>query len=335
MKPFLFGDLLKAIRKERGWTQAQACENVCDRRTYIRWETNVAEPSIYYLYRLSAHFNYDFQTYYRILLCDVTYQAQKYKSMADQAIEKRDWDALIQLVEKIENHEEFQLTPNKQAVHYYKAVYFFNKGDSKKSKQHILTGLKLEDETIDLENPLGKIHSNAGICLLNCYATVCLAEKNVELAKKIFDHALNSLVCKIMPQISHYQSTDFELKTSQAISYNLAICYWKENDYEKSLSYSQKGIQFALNYNCMSYFSFLTSIQFQNLYKLERYEEAKHYSTLCLNLFWLQGYTDFYKECLDIIKNDCPKLLSMSDEFINQSVDTEHQTHTNEFSKGN
>jgi|GEM_PF-6934167 len=92
-----FSELLKSLRLKNKWSQEEACEGVCDRRTYIRWEKGISEPSDYYLHLLSYRFNYDLQAYYKVFICNKSLSDLAYKQESYKHVENQDWPSLKNL----------------------------------------------------------------------------------------------------------------------------------------------------------------------------------------------------------------------------------------------
>lgn len=60
--PFL-GENLRMIRKSLNLTQQQVADKLgVKRATYTKWETNAAEPSVYFIKKLTEIFSVDFNT---------------------------------------------------------------------------------------------------------------------------------------------------------------------------------------------------------------------------------------------------------------------------------
>ncbi len=84
------GELLKALRQEKGWSQEEACEGICSKKTYSRWETNENVPTLFYFQALSNHFNCDLQAFYKILCCDGSAYVAELKDNALKCLNAKD-----------------------------------------------------------------------------------------------------------------------------------------------------------------------------------------------------------------------------------------------------
>ena len=208
-----FGELLKSIRLEKGWSQEEACKGVCDRRTYIRWEKGFSEPTDYYLHLLSFHFNYDLQAYYKVFICNESMRACAAKKRAENLIENGDWMQIHNFIKELQTYPEFQTGENKEHLIYYKVLYYYEfEKDYSIAIKYCVEGLKIENNAITLENPTDKFYSNIGICILNCLA-ICLNKiGKIDVSNQIYMGIMKNIDYKIIPEITYYQSLEFEKK---------------------------------------------------------------------------------------------------------------------------
>lgn len=303
------GDIIKTIRLKKGLSQKEACKGICDRRTYIRWEKNEIEPSIYNINKLSNRFNYDFQAYYKMFICDLSEHAWLYKERAETYLVQKDWTNHYALLKEIDSFHEFQNGENKQTILYYKAIYFSKyKMDFNQSIKLCLEGLKEEDANYSITCQSLSIFSNVGLSLLNCLACNYNKIEKKQLANNIFRNLIEIIDNKIFKDLHYYQSIDFEKKLYQITTYNLSVNLKREKQYIDSLYYINKGIQFSLKHNYLFDLADLFQIKFKLLYLLDNYIEAKTAFNLCINLYLLQNNMKEYNYFTSIIDTEYPKL---------------------------
>lgn len=305
-----FGELLKSIRKEKGWSQEEACKGVCDRRTYIRWEKGVSEPTDYYLHLLSFHFNYDLQAYYKVFICNESMRAYTAKKKAENLIERADWKQLSIYIKELKTYPEFQTGENKENLIYYNILYYYEfEKDYSTAIKYCVDGLRIENNAITLENPTDKIYSNIGICILNCLA-ICLNKiSKIYQSNQIYMGIMKNIEHKIIPEITYYQSTEFEKKIYQVAAYNLGLNYKRINDIELALLYINKGIDFSIKHHYLNFLADLLRIKFKLLYAKKHYKESKLVFNECINLYLLQNKFDEYNNCKEALENEYPNIL--------------------------
>ncbi len=304
-----FGELLKSLRIKRGWSQEEACKDVCDRRTYIRWEKNESEPSLYYFHRLSEHFNCDLQAYYKLFICDETLLARKYKDKAEGYIINNEWQLLYVYMGEMKKLKDFSIGENKMTLLYYEALYYFEYvKEYNVSIDYCINGLKEEDDTLSIENLDGKIYSNIGLCLLNCLSCNLNKLNDPQKATTIYLKIIDSIDNKLIPGLTYYQSTEFEKKLYQTIIHNLCQNYEQDNDISSSLKYVNKGIDFSLKHDYLNKLADLFELKFKLLYELNNYEESKKAYDSCINLYLMQNRMDEYLYSKNLIHTKYPKL---------------------------
>lgn len=308
------GELLKSLRLEKGWSQEEACKDICDRRTYLRWEKNICEPSIYYFNLLSNRFNYDLNAYYKIFICDKSLTAWRHKEAANQYVNSNNWAELYVFINNIKNLPDFSLGENKMTVQYYHALYH-NKftNNYELSSKYCIEGLKEEDINITLAKPIGKIYSNIGLCLLNCLSSNYKKTKKYNLATEIYLTIINNIESKLIPNITYYQSFNFEKKLYQTIINNLCLYYMQSDNILLALNYVNKGISFSNQYHYLDKLPDLLEIKFKLLYLQNEYKLAKEIYRLCVGLYQLQNRIDEYLYCEKLLYNQYPELLYHSD----------------------
>lgn len=311
MKGNTLGELLKNIRKEKKWTIDQACKGICDRRTYIRWESNQREPSLLYFNLLSNHFNYDIYAYYKIFIVDQNTTALKYKNIANNYIKNNEWDSLFEFITKIQNTPELSSTENKMNIEFYFALYYCHFAlNYELSASYCINALKKEDEHITSQLPIGNINSNIGLCLLNCLANNYLELKKWDLAIEIYISTLKHIENKIIPNLTYYQSFDFDKRMYQNTIHNLCQHYRKNGDISLALNYVNKGIQFSNKYNYLENLPDLLEIKFKLLYMKGDYTQSHKIFHLCVGLYELQDRLKEADYCYSVLSTEYPKLLA-------------------------
>lgn len=283
------GDLLKALRLSRSLSQEEACKDICDRRTYIRWEKNEVEPSNYNLHLLSNRFNYDLQAYYKFITRNDSLNTWKLKQQLDNYIQSREWNALFTETERLRNHLKFKSGENASLLCYYTALYYHCfKKEYENSANYCIQGLKIDNPAFSIDSPTLYFYSNIGLCLLNCLACNLNSLSKHEKANLLFNYILQSIDNKLLPEITYYQSTEFEIKIYQAVIYNLALNCQRNNDYKHALYYTQKGIDFLVQQNSLYELAELLKSKFISQYELKEYKEASLSYQQCMALYKLQ-----------------------------------------------
>ncbi len=313
MKNADFGSLLKELRKLSRLTQADACKDICSLRQYVRLENNISEPSMYLVQLLSHRFNYDLLSYYKLIYCDQTLQANTLKTEADELVKNGDYKKLQHLISKIQTMPEFQRGENLQCLYYYKSlISCFYTQDYMQAINFCISGLHIEDTSITKTNFIGKISSNVGLSLLNTMACAFFKLSNTEKAIEIWNRILIDIEKKMSINFSYYQSSiEFVKQLYLSTSYNIGIQKTLLEDYQSALEYFDKGIYFATQYNCLYYLTNIVRQKMRVLYSLKRYTEARRAYDVCMGLYILRNDISELENCEKIMKEDFPELLNL------------------------
>ncbi len=304
-----FGEFLKSLRQEKGWTQEEICYDICDRRNYVRWEKNLSVPSFYHLNLLSRRLNYDLIPFYKFYTCNQSVTIYEYIKNAENYILNNDWTSLNNLIQKMITLKDFHTGENKENLCYYEALYYYEcKMDYYMSISKCIDGLKEEYLSVTLTNPYDNVTTNIGLCLLNCLACNYNKINDSEKANEIFHNIINSIDNKIIPEISYYQSTEFEKKLYQTVIHNLSLNYKRKNKYEIALAYADKGIAFSLSHNFLYHLADILELKFDILYCLGEYKLAVQAYQLCLNTYLLQNKMSEYNKCIENVNSEFTKL---------------------------
>jgi len=307
-----FGQLLKALRLEKGWTQDEACKGICDKRTYLRWEKDISEPSVYYFNLLSKHFNYDLHAYYQFLNFEKSAYVLSYKQKIQESIKNNNWEDLYQYAQELKKLKDFKSGENKAILMYGLALYYYNqKQDYETSLKYSLEGLKEENPAISKDRVYENIYSNIGLCLLNCYGVNLAKLEQQQEAINIFSNILKNIENKLSPYNMQYHYTEFEKRLYQTITLNLTLNYKRQNKLETALEYANKGIDFSNKFYFMEFLGDLLELKYNVLYELGNYQESKKTYDLCIHLYLLQNRMDHYKKCissLDDVFSELKKL---------------------------
>lgn len=305
-----FGALLKEIRKTNNMTQADTCKDICSLRQYVRIERNISEPSMYLVQLLSHRLNYDFTTYYKLIYCDQTLQANSIKNEADIFIQKGKYDELEKLIYRIELYPEFKKGENLQFLYYYKSLCAHNIKDYNMAVQYCINGLHIEDPSFNKNHLNGKISSCIGLNLyhnLGCYLNkLGKLDSSIDIWNKI----LIDIEKKIALNFSYYQSSiEFVKQLYLSTSYNIGIQKTELEEYRIALNYFDKGIEFANQHNCSYYLTNIVRQKMRVLYNLGDYEEARKAYDICMGLYLLRNNIEEFKKCEQITIQDYPRLL--------------------------
>ncbi|BCN28830.1 helix-turn-helix domain-containing protein [Anaeromicropila herbilytica] len=311
MTYYTLGELLKSLRESKNLSQEDTCKGICDRRTYIRWEKNEVEPSNHNLHLLSNRLNYDIQAYYKFLIRNTSPNVWDLKQNAESCIDNEDWAKLLHYIHEMEQTSHFKTSENAALLCYYKALYnncYLHNYTI--SLDYCVQGLQYENPSFSINTFEIIFYSNTDLCLLNCLACNLNKLNRPQEANHIFSQMIQSIDKKLIPEITYYQSTEFETKIYQIAIYNLTLNYQRCNDHKTALHYIEKGIQFLLSSNSLYNLANLLKLKFKTLYALENYKESSDAYKLCLGLYQLENKEAIIEECKSSINSDYPKLLS-------------------------
>ena len=293
-----FGELLKHVRTLNNISIERLSEGICSTRQLIRIENGENNPSLFILHNLSIKLNMDLQEYYRIHFCSGSFLAQSYKNKYESLIVIQNYSELRELIEEMENIDEFHEGENLQYIFYGKAICstYFDK-DYAISNDYCFKGLTIEDPLFNLDTIKNKIYSNVGLTMINLIASNYNLLNEKDKSCKIFEDLSIILGNQIYNSpFPMYRSLDFQKKLYQSITHNLGLIFKNKKQYDKALSYINEGIELSLKENYMRFLPELLRQKSRLLFKMGDYMESLKSYEICLGLYKLARKAEAIKD---------------------------------------
>lgn len=284
-----FGELLKEIRNSKSLSQEQLAENICSIRQLSRIESGENDPSIYILHSMSKKLNIDLQEFYRVYFTSGSFESYRLKLELGKLIKNKNNESLREFIAEIENMDIFQEGENLQYVLYGKAICSSHiDRDYRLSNKYCIKGITIENPNFNIYKMKVAPYSNIGLTIINLMASNFdkLGEK--KLSAEVFKVLLNILESYILNSpFPMYRSLNFEKRLYQSSSCNLSILNMNDANYEKSLDYVDKGIDFSIKENHMRFLPELLAQKSRLLLKMDLKEDAYENYKICLSLYKL------------------------------------------------
>ena len=271
-----FGILLKELREVRGLTREQLAKGICTPKQIYRIEKGEFEPSLYLLNQLSIKFNVDLNEYYKMYFSVNTVNGYEGIQAINNAIALNDNDLIKSLIEKYENHKDFDKGENLQHIFYGKAICAYYKKNYKNSLNYCLKGIMIENALFTLDSITKSTYSNVGLSIINFMSNNYMSLKRQDIANRILLDLLYVLETNILPApYPMYQASQFAKKFYQGILGNLSYLLLNNADYVNAEKIIEKGIDYSIQENYMRFLPGLMFMKFKLFYKLEQYDKAK------------------------------------------------------------
>lgn len=306
-----FGILLRELRESRNLTREQLAYNICTPKQIYRIEKGEYEPSLYLLNKLSIKFNMDLNEYYKMYFSNRSILAFEGVEKINKAISSNDIKQVASIVNKYKDNKDFMEGENLQHIYYGQALCasLLDK-NFHQSIEYCMKGIYVENAQFTIETIKDYTYSNVGITLINCISRNYFAMNQTEIGIKILKDLLYVL--------DHYvfnspypikQSSEFTKKIYQTILYNLCLYLLDTDDKKSSLSYANKGIEFAIQENNFRYLPELLCIKFRLLYHMDNIAESKVSYIHAKNLFEITGQNNKIQDLEQAVIKEYPKLL--------------------------
>ena len=304
-----FGELLKEIRTSNNLTLNELSKDICTTRHLSRIEKGESQPSVYVLHHLSKKFNMDLQEFYRIDYTSGSFENKKIRLKIGELIAKGKDDTLEKLIYELETNKDFKEGENLQYVLYGKAICsaYIDK-DFRQSTLYCLEGIYIEDPTFSIETMENNLYSNVSLTLINLMGSNYDKMKKGKLSIQIFEKLMIILDNYILNNpFPMYRSVDIEKKMYQIISFNLSKIHMNNKNYEKSLEFVNKGIDFSIKENYMRFLPELLARKSRLLLEMSQLQKSKETYKICLSLYKLCRNQEDIKDIENEINQNFPQ----------------------------
>lgn len=283
------GETIKALRKSKKMTRDEVANALGYTKDYIKKLEKVnSEPSLHSLELLSKLFNCDLKKYSIVLKEFTSIEAFNNFRELRQYISLGDIENIKRLAMLLEEDLNFRYGEPRQLIIYSKALEqcLLNK-NFELAKNLCIEGLKIDVPNFTIESIDSTLFSNTSYSLLVCLSAQYIYLNDIEKSKFIVISTYNNFENVVFNSNLELNYHSFHLKKIQIITVNnYADILFKEGNYEASLKMCLQGISLCNEYETTNSLELLYKLKFENLYKLDKFEEAREnfeiFKALCI-----------------------------------------------------
>lgn len=294
-----FGELLEQLRISNKMTQQQAADGVCTIRQYSRLEKGESNPRIDVLYGLSNKFHTNLYEFYNIHFCHESFEAYQCISDFNEIISLNDLKSLKKIIQQMHSLQEFETGENFQTLCYAESLQlFFIDEDYIKAIEQCYRGLGIASyQELLKANKKPKVYSKIELCLLNSIGCNFGALSEFDKADTIFLILIESIdyQMEFLPFSAKY-NTKFNQRFYENTIYNLSTSYLRNNELEKAIFYTEKGIAYCVKENNMRFLPELYDLKSSILIELNKKVEAKECMENALTLYKISNSMKQYNK---------------------------------------
>ncbi|TKC15834.1 helix-turn-helix domain-containing protein [Robertmurraya kyonggiensis] len=290
LEELCFGDILKSIRIQRGYTVESLSDGICTPEELDEFEKEIKYPTIDQLFKMSQKLNVNLSNFFDFGATS----SFRYDIAVMELIKKfkyeRDYHSILEVVVKEKDNAFFKHTSYQQFLIWHEGIckyYLQNKKDE---------SIELLQYALGLTNPARTNLTEREIEILTSMAIIEKDFGNFELSKEMLLDALNHT-----DNLPHLLDPRVKVR----ILYAIAQVLTKQEKYEESLKYCKNGINHCINSQDMLLFPDFHYQIGENLLKSGAILKGKQYIADAIYIFKLQKNDKFAK----LVEEELEKLL--------------------------
>lgn len=291
LEELFFGDILKSIRINRGFTLERLSEGICTSEELENFEKEIQYPTIDQLFKISQKLKVNLSNFFDF----GNTSSFRYDIAVMELVKKfkyeRDYKSIMEVVEKEKKNPLFKHSSYKQFLLWHEGICKYYLENLKEES------IKLLKEAIDLSNPNQNNFTEREIEIFTSLAIIEKDSGNFQIATSLLLEALNHT-----DNLPHLLDPRVKLR----ILYALAQVLTKQEKYLDSLEYCQIGISHCINSQDMLLFPDFHYQKGENLIKLGDIIEGEKYLKDAIYIFKLQKNDKFAK----LVELEMEKLIS-------------------------
>ncbi|WP_277674428.1 helix-turn-helix domain-containing protein [Piscibacillus halophilus] len=281
------GKRIYELRKYFKITQKELCEGICTQAYISKIENGSLAIAADILFEIAERLGVDINYFY-----DSTYNprvdyALEVELEARELVKKDEYEKLNDLLKREEKTPLMHNKKFKQFILWHKSICKRFIDDDYDAAE------KLLDEALALSNTSKKSYSEREIHILINKANLHTDKRNFDFAIKLYNQAKTAL--EKLPYLH-----DENLVT--LINFNLARIYYLQEDFKKTISYSEIGIKHCkkkLSLDGYGQFHFMVG----NAHiKLKNFSLAKEHIEIAMQIFKLINHTKYISNCEIILQ---------------------------------
>lgn len=305
-----FANFLKELRTQNGLTQVQACDKICSRREYQRYESGVTEPSMFHLRLLSSRFGYDLVAYYTLLANNNGERdcLQHKSELADLCNEGK----YLEVHKKILEYQKlplYKIFENQKMLYYYEAVYLISIQHYDHADKICMNIIQDEDPEATLSDPCRAVFSEYAINAVNILAVTQAKRGNEAKMIEISTSLYKKIEQLDRDYLSNFQDNLYRRNLHQGILFNLCVAYINASNYEEADKCVDQALDYAKKYSTMHLLPRLTRLKIRTSYALGNKETAKEYYGISKGLYHLFNDNALLEDLDNTVRTDYPDLL--------------------------
>jgi transcriptional regulator with XRE-family HTH domain len=280
-EPKLIGEKIKFLRQNAGFSQAQLAEGIITQSQISNIEKGKIIPLCTTLFQLANKLGVDVNYFYEHAYDSRHDYINEVKIQIRKAIRERDYTEVERLILAERNNPSFKNSFNRQFLQWHLGIVeYYNKWDINKSLSTLGEALEMDTELNIYNSKLQKIEILISIAII--YNETGQYKDSIQ----VYEQALNKLLSLIDVR---------DLKIEIRICYGIAKSLYKIDEYQKSISFCNRGILKCINHELLYLLGELYYQVGQNYEKQNSFKKAEEYFLKAKHLFEIENKTEFIK----------------------------------------
>ncbi|KAB2336553.1 helix-turn-helix transcriptional regulator [Cytobacillus depressus] len=290
LEKYLFGEILQSVRQYKNLSVEELAEGICTVDELISFEKERSYPTLDVLYQFAQKLDMELTYFFDIASKTTVHFPNAVIQLIEKYKRERNYEAIHNIIQQEKENPLFSQKSLKQYLLWHEGIcsYYLN-GNADQA-------LDLLSKAISVTNPKRVSLSEREIEILTSIGSIFNEIGNFKSAVTIFMEALSNI--EKLPHI-------LNIKGKLRILFGLSQALTELGELEKSLSYSQKGLNLCINEELLF---LLNEFHYQigeNYVKMGQLDKGKYYLDECLHLLELEGKTNL----LRIMKSEIDKIL--------------------------
>ncbi|MDX8365442.1 helix-turn-helix domain-containing protein [Cytobacillus sp. IB215665] len=274
----IIGEEIRYLRKKAGLTQIQLAQGTVTQAQISKIERGEVLPLCTTLYEIAETLGLDVNYFYNLAYTPRFDYVTEVKKQIRDAIRKRNYTEVESMINDESNSPTFRIGINHQFLLWHKGIVeFYVYKNVEKSLELLFEALYygkhkelpiLKLQQIEILNSIGIIYNETEDYL-----------KSIEVYKEAF------VKLQDLPQ--------HDLHIEIRLCYSMAKSLHKINEFQQSLTYSQRGLNLCVNEEILYLLGELHHITAQSFEQLENKKNAYDHFIKAKNLFEIEGRFHF------------------------------------------
>jgi transcriptional regulator with XRE-family HTH domain len=288
------GPAFRDLRKLKGLTQKEVCEDICSQPTLSRLENGDVYGLWDKLFLIAERLGIEVSYFFEIAKSSETEFVAGVKDRVRALVEKRDYASVSRMIKAHKKNPSFSKNKqNLQFLIWHEGVCSFNLTKQFDHAHKIL----LEALTLTYIPP--KFVTEQELSIMNSIGVFCFETSKFELAVSTYQSALKEI---------RHTPVQIDKKVKIRLLYNLSKALSKVGEYKKSNDYCLEGVTICKG---NSYYYLLGEFYFQmayNHFHEEGYIKAKEHLQKAIQVFSIYDDTEYLELSRNALEEVTEKL---------------------------